>query len=125
MKTAEISKTEELKQERAKGSKYPLSTKKGIEYLLEDVPNMMESRFYQADLSSSDLLMDLELAIKKCGLSEVQRQTIHYLYFKDYTMETTAKLMDCHPPAVYKRKEKALEKLAELFGTWGYDNELY
>jgi DNA-directed RNA polymerase specialized sigma24 family protein len=106
-------------------TKKSLSTKEGMERFLVNLPFFASRRYYQSDLEASELLSDVELAIKKAKLTPLEHETVERLYYQDQTQTIVAKEMDCAVSMVYKRKEKAVEKIAAVFAAWGYDNDVY
>lgn len=90
---------------------YPLDTKKGVISLLMLINEVKERRFYEGDFNASDLIMDLELSMKKAGLSSKQKEVLDLLYYKCLTQKEAAEFLSITQQSILDRREKALRKI--------------
>lgn len=90
---------------------YKLETEKGVEHFLEDYTKLAAARFYAADLSISDMLLDFEFSMRK-ALTDRQREVISLTFIKDYTQQEVAKMLNVSQQTVQEHNKKAIKNLA-------------
>ncbi|HID0815726.1 TPA: sigma factor-like helix-turn-helix DNA-binding protein [Clostridium botulinum] len=89
--------------------------------LAQNRDKISESRFYKADLSASDLLMDLEIILDRANLTDKQRYILENCWIKSYTQEevacdlgVTQQMVEKHCRAIKKKIRKILKDMGEL-----------
>lgn len=102
-------------------NKYTLSTTKGVKSLLKDIHALNSRAFERGDMAAIDLLVDLQDAITQANLTDKQRTSILYYYFKDQDQETTAKHMGCDTSTESRHRKAALERIKNVYIKWEYN----
>lgn len=116
------------KNERNYESKYEITTKEGVQQLLEDIPRLQERRYIQGDYDASNILMDLEKVFYLLEsndtsykpLTEKQKTAIDLVFLKGYTYEEASEKLQVVPSTVFQHCEYACEKIAKVFQNWDY-----
>lgn len=96
-----------------------------IDYSLNFMLGTMTNReklkegLYYSSLEQFDLLMDMELMLKKAKLTEKQRQVVGLFFFQQYTQEETAKALDISQQAVFDHLTRIKIKLRKVLELWG------
>ena len=106
-----VTKRDLTKREKEYEELYPLDTKKGVLSLLCSIHQVGEKRFYEGDYDACNLLIDLESAIEKAGLTVKQKQIIDLLYYKGFTQIEAAQVTGSSQQAVLNRKKNAIHKI--------------
>lgn len=96
-----------------------LDSAAGIKRLLGDWHALKERR-YCGDMTASDLLIDLETALERAGLTDRQRQAIALVYFRDMKQEDAGKAMGVGQQRVARHLDIALVKIARVYESWNY-----
>lgn len=80
-----------------------------------------ESRFFKADLSASDMLIDLDSVIDKANLTDKQKYIMEHYWIRGFTQEEVAKTMgitqqmcEKHSRAIKKKIKKILQDMGEI-----------
>ncbi|WP_128893612.1 sigma factor-like helix-turn-helix DNA-binding protein [Longirhabdus pacifica] len=101
--------------------KYALDEEKGIRRLLQDKYLIAERR-YKGDTAASDVLLDLELAIKSAYLTEKQRHVIHFLYGESQMTQTeVANKLRVSQKQISIHLRAAIKKITKVYKTWRYN----
>lgn len=89
--------------------------------------NALKERRYVGDTSASDVLIDLQTAIDRAGLTDRQREVLRLIYVKDLTQETAGERLGIGQQRVARHIETATVKIALVYESWGYieGGELY
>lgn len=89
--------------------------------LIQNSRKIGEQRFYKADLSASDLLMDLDIVLDRASLTDKQRYILENYWIAGYTQEEVAKtlgitqqMVEKHCRAVKKKIRKILKGMGEV-----------
>lgn len=89
--------------------------------LIQNRDKVSEQRFYKADLSASDLLMDLEIILNKAKLTDKQRYILENCWVEGYTQDevalelgVTQQMVEKHCRAIEKKIRKILKDMGEL-----------
>lgn len=111
--------------ERSLDANYPaLNNPLGLRILLGDW-HALRLRRFNGDTAASDILIDLETAIERAGLTNRQRQALTLVYFEDLTQEEAGKRMGLARESVKTYVENALDKIAEIYWYWSGHGEGY
>lgn len=88
--------------------------------LLQNMDKISEKRYYKADLSASDLLLDLELIVRKANLTDKQFYILTHYWIEGYTQEEVAQnlgitqqMVEKHTRAIKKKIHKILIDMGE------------
>lgn len=80
-----------------------------------------ESRFFKADLSACDMLMDLDIILLRSKLTAKQQYILENYWVAGYTQEEVAKTMQItqqmiekHCRAMKKKMKKILKEMGEV-----------
>lgn len=89
--------------------------------LIQNRDKISEQRFYKADLSACDMLMDMEMIIERANLTDKQRFILENCWVKGYTQEEVAQKMgitqqmcEKHSRAIKKKIRRILQEMGEL-----------
>ena len=95
-----------------------------VPFIISLIQNKMkigESRFYKADLSASDMLLDLDSIIYKANLTDKQRYILDNYWIAGYTQDEVAKqlgitqqMVEKHSRAIKKKVQKILQDMGEV-----------
>jgi predicted DNA-binding protein (UPF0251 family) len=100
--------------------KYALNDKEGVSALLRDIHRLRERRFHAGDYSASDILIDLQTAIDRAGLTKRQREAIYCVYEMDLTQKDAGERMGIGQDVVSGHVSAACEKIATIYADWDY-----
>lgn len=92
-----------------------------VAVLLQDRPRL-SSRRYVGDYTASDILIDLDRAIRLAQLTERQAQVIEFVFELDMTQEAAAIAMQVSQVAVSKTLSGACKRIAHVFQSWDYND---
>lgn len=95
-----------------------------IKRLLRDY-NALIDRQYAGDYDAVVLLVDLETAIERAGLTARQRQALALVYIEDLTQKDVAARLNIRQPNVAAYTDRACEKIAEIYEMWAWEGEGY
>lgn len=111
--------------ERALDAKYSgLDSPDQVKRLLRDY-NALKTRQYDGDYDAVILLVDLETAIKRAGLTDRQRQAIELVLMGDLKQKDAAKRLAISRQAVALYVDYAAKKIAEIYEEWAKAGEGY
>lgn len=89
--------------------------------LIQNKYKIGESRFYKADLSACDMLMDLESIIDKSNLTDKQSYIVENYWIAGFTQEEVARklgitqqMVEKHSRAIKKKIKKVLLDMEEV-----------
>lgn len=89
--------------------------------MIQNKHKISESRFYKADLTASDMLMDLELIIERSNLTDKQRYILNHYWIAGYTQDEVAQklgitqqMVEKHSRAIKKKIRKVLQDMGEI-----------
>lgn len=89
--------------------------------LIQNRDKISEQRFYKADLTACDMLMDMEVIIERASLTAKQRYILENCWVNGYTQEEVAKTLgitqqmcEKHSRAIKKKIKKVLKEMGEL-----------
>lgn len=100
--------------------KYALNDKEGVSALLKDAHRLRERRFHAGDYSASDILIDLQTAVGRAGLTKRQREALYWVYEQDLTQKDAAAEMGIAQKNVSEALDRALERIAAVYEGWDY-----
>jgi predicted DNA-binding protein (UPF0251 family) len=100
--------------------KYALNDKEGVSALLRDIHRLRERRFHAGDYIASDILIDLQTAIDRAGLTKRQRESIYYVYEMDLTHAEAATNVGIARNTLTEALDRALERIAQIYADWDY-----
>ncbi|MEX1029582.1 MAG: sigma factor-like helix-turn-helix DNA-binding protein [Paenibacillaceae bacterium] len=92
-----------------------------VAVLLHD-RSRLSSRRYVGDYTASDILIDLDRAIRLAQLTERQSQVIKFVFTLDMTQEAAAIAMQVTQVAVSKTLNGACKRIANVFQNWDYND---
>lgn len=98
---------------------FALNTPKGVEKLLRSRAKIAALRF-SGDTAASDIILDLDNAIKRAKLSPRQSQAIDLIYGLDLSHVEVATRIGVIPQAVNKFNAEACRKIARVYRGWDY-----
>ena len=102
------------KKEKKYEERFPLDTEKGVLSLLENFHEISQKRFFEGDFDACNLLIDLQIAIEKAGLTRKQKEIIHLLYYKCLTQMEVSEIINASQQAVFDRKQNAIAKIVQF-----------
>lgn len=106
-------------------SKYvALDSAKGVRLLLSEYQALKERR-YLGDTAASDVLIDLDTAITRAGLTDRQRQVLRLIYVEDLTQESAGERLGIRREAVKRHISVAETKIARVYEYWARHSEGY
>lgn len=89
--------------------------------LIQNKDKIGESRFYKADLSACDILIDLDTILEKANLTAKQQYILENCWIKGYTQDEVAKKLGItqqmcvkHCNAIKKKIERVLMDMGEI-----------
>lgn len=100
--------------------KYDFYSKEGIERLLRDTHKLHIRAFERGDMAAVDIMLDMELAIERAGLTDKQRQAIELLFEKDLKLKDAAALQGIEHSTLSRNKSSAITKLSNVYREWEY-----
>ncbi|RAV05157.1 sigma factor-like helix-turn-helix DNA-binding protein [Paenibacillus sp. YN15] len=109
------------KDQRKLSARYALNDKTGVRELLCDQYHIA-SRRYKGDTAASDILIDLDSAIRSAGLTERQTKALAYVYgSRQLSQKEAALVMGVRQNTVSELLDMALERIAASFRRWDYE----
>lgn len=88
---------------------------------IQSMDKVSESRFYKADLTACDILLDLEIILEKARLTDKQQYILDQCWIKGYTQDevaqklgVTQQMVEKHCRAIKKKVRKILKDMGEL-----------
>lgn len=87
--------------------------------------NALKLRRFNGDYAASDILIDLDTAIDRAGLTERQRQALRLVYFDDLTQEEAGKRMGLAKDSVNHLINRAAKAITEIYYYWAGHKEGY
>jgi hypothetical protein len=100
-----------------------LDTEGGVSKLFSNINQVKEMRFFSGDFGACDLIIDLEEALEKAPITDIQRIIIDLYYYKDltqvetshrlsydYGIEITQQGVNAHLKSIHKRLAKYYEE---------------
>ena len=109
---------------RAYEARFAFNSPDGVRRLLRDIHALRE-RQYAGDYDAVVLLVDLETAIERAGLTDRQRQAIALVYFEDLSQVKAGERMGVRQDTVSKLVKSALSKIASVYKAWSWRGEGY
>ncbi|WP_128896316.1 DUF134 domain-containing protein [Longirhabdus pacifica] len=102
-------------------AKYALDNVDGVKRLLAD-RYIIDERRFKGDTAASDILIDLSRAIEKANLSEKQVEVIALIYgYWQLTQREASEVMGVSQKQVWRYVQAAVEKIADVFAEWKYN----
>lgn len=118
-------KTDIHSKERALDSKYvALDNADGVKRLLRDY-NALTQRRYAGDYAACDILIDLQHAIERAGLTDKQAEALRLVYDEDLTQEMAAERLGVRREAIKRHVKVAEVKIARVYEYWARHCEGY
>jgi DNA-binding CsgD family transcriptional regulator len=106
-------------------SQYPaLNSSAGLRILLGDL-HALRNRRFQGDTAASDILIDLDHAIKAAKLTERQSDALRLVYGEDLTQEDAGRAMGLSRESIKAYVEDAVSKIVEIYFYWSGHGEGY
>jgi DNA-binding CsgD family transcriptional regulator len=119
-----VSMHDKLSGDRRYSARYALDNPNGVRLLLANY-NALKSRQYLGDYDATIILIDLETAISKAGLTDRQRQALRLVFEEDLTQAEAGKRLGITQQNVGKYVNSALVKIAEVYESWAWRDEGY
>lgn len=116
--------TNKPEQHRKYEVKYALDSADGVKLLLGDY-NALTQRRYDGDYAACDILIDLDTAIERAGLTEKQVQCLRLFYVMQYTQKEIAKMLNVRQTHISRYLTVAATKIARVFEKWAWQGEGY
>ena len=111
--------------DRALDSKYvALDNAEGVKRLLRDY-NALTQRRFAGDYAACDILIDMEHAINRAGLTTKQIRCIRLLYVDQYTQKEIAEILNVRQTHISRYVTVATTKIARVFEYWARHGEGY
>lgn len=110
--------------ERTLNGRYALDSADGVKRLLRDYHALCERR-YAGDYAASDILLDLNTAIKRAGLTDRQRQALRLVYVGQYRQTEAADKLGVNKPRINRLINVAATKIACVYESWARMGEGY
>jgi DNA-directed RNA polymerase specialized sigma24 family protein len=110
--------------ERTLNGRYALDSADGVKRLLRDYHALCERR-YAGDYAASDILLDLNTAIKRAGLTDRQRQALRLVYVGQYRQTEAADKLGVSKQTVNRLISVATAKIARVYEAWARMGEGY
>ncbi|MEK5109856.1 sigma factor-like helix-turn-helix DNA-binding protein [Cytobacillus sp. FSL K6-0129] len=104
--------------------RYALDNTEGVRRLLADYHALKQRRF-AGDNAASDILIDLQTAIERAGLTDRQRQAMHLVYGEDLTQTDAGERMGVSKQTVNRLINVASAKVAQVYESWCRRGEGY
>lgn len=105
-------------------ARYALDNAEGVRRLLSDYHALMQRR-YAGDNAASDILIDLQTAIERAGLTDRQRQALELVYGEDLTQTDAGERMGVRQDVVNRHIAIATTKIARVYESWCRRGEGY
>ena len=83
----------------------------------------IDSRRFLGDIAASDILIDFQAAVKKAGLTEMQKTAIALVYIDGHTHESAAEHMNVERSTITKAIKSGIQRIDEIYEYWGYLDE--
>ncbi|NYV67580.1 DUF134 domain-containing protein [Bacillus sp. Gen3] len=116
--------TNKPEQHRKYEVKYALDSADGVKLLLGDY-NALTQRRYAGDYAACDILIDLETAIERAGLTDRQREALRLVFVGEYTQVETAQALGVSKQTVNRLIAVAAAKVARVYEAWSRMGEGY
>ncbi|MED3649968.1 sigma factor-like helix-turn-helix DNA-binding protein [Heyndrickxia sporothermodurans] len=118
-------KTDIHSKERSLDSKYAaLDNADGIKRLLRDY-NALKERRFAGDYAACDILVDLERAIERAGLTDRQREALRLVFAGQLTQEEAGEALGCTKQTVNRLVNVGTTKVARVYEYWARHGEGY
>lgn len=101
-----------------------LDTAAGVRILLGDYHALKERR-YCGDTAASDILIDLQTATERAGLTDRQRQALRLVYVEDLSQVSAAERMGATKQTINRLVNVGTAKLARIYEYWARKGEGY
>ena len=85
--------------------------------------NELKQRQYAGDYDAVDTLIDLDIAIKRAGMTNKQREAFDAVFIEGNTQKDVASRLGISEKAVSLRLAFAVTKLAGVLESWSYLDE--
>lgn len=79
---------------------------------------IIESCYYSGSIDSMDLIMDIDLLLKKAQLTEKQMEVVKLHYFEQYSQGETAKKLGITQQAVDSHVSNIKRKINKVLKDW-------
>lgn len=116
--------TNKPEQHRKYEVKYALDSADGVKLLLGDY-NALTQRRYSGDYAACDILIDLDTAIERSGLTDRQREALRLVFVGEYTQVETAQALGVSKQTVNRLIAVATAKVARVYEAWSRMGEGY
>jgi hypothetical protein len=110
--------------DRRYSARYALDNANGIRLLLANY-NALKSRQFLGDYDATIILIDLETAISRAGLTDRQRQALRLVFEEDLTQAEAGKRVGVSQDVISRFISVALKKIAEVYENWAWRDEGY
>lgn len=110
--------------ERTLNGRYALDSADGVKRLLRDYHALCERR-YAGDYAASDILLDLNTAIERAGLTNRQRLALRLIYVGQYRQTEAADKLGVSKQTVNRLIAVATAKIARVYEYWARHGEGY
>lgn len=112
------------KSEKRWEQQYPLYSDAGVLALLNSLHSFEALMVARGDYDALIMLLDLERAIRECGLSYGQQRSIALVFFRDFTPKEVAVKLGVSERRVGQHIQAAASKISQhLQETEGYRHE--
>ncbi|MCR8938777.1 sigma factor-like helix-turn-helix DNA-binding protein [Brevibacillus laterosporus] len=100
--------------------RYALNDRDGVHAILRDIHHLRSSRFERGDYAACDVLIDLAEAIERAGLTDREREALHYVYERDMTAREAARIMGINEPRAGTLIANGINRIVSVFSVWNY-----
>lgn len=94
-------------------------TVNGVIELIKNYYNLKEVRLYRGDSFASDLVLDIDLILDKCNLSERQFVVVDKCWKEGWKQEEVADLLGVSQQMVDKHTRSVKKKIEKILIEWG------
>jgi DNA-directed RNA polymerase specialized sigma24 family protein len=94
---------------------FPMHTKEGVEAFLENYNHLYESMYFSGDYDALIMIVDFQVALLECGLTEKERTVIHLVFVQDMKRVDVAKFFNVRKQTVQNWLNRAIEKIANYY----------
>lgn len=91
----------------------------GIIELIKNYYNLKEVRLYKGDSFASDLIMDIDLLLDNCNLSDRQFVVVEKCWKEGWKQDEVANLLGVSQQMVDKHTRSVKKKIEKILREWG------
>ncbi|WP_232696159.1 sigma factor-like helix-turn-helix DNA-binding protein [Brevibacillus daliensis] len=103
--------------------KYTLNDRDGVDAILRDLHRLRSMRFERGDYAACDILIDLDTAIERAGLTVREREALYYVYERELDTIEAGRAMRISRQRVGQLVYTGLDQIATVYETWNYGEE--